>query len=774
MTRTHLALVGFALLALISAGCNEQTGSPEAMQHQLVDSRGPREPWGKAVGDINGDGRPDLIVAGNGPELPVLWRRVLDKLGVYQYVWPDQGILVWYESPDWKKHVVSNQYRFRTDLEVADIDGDGKSDIVAVTDQGLVWFHNPDWKPHRISDLLLHDVEVADLDGDGKIDIVARNQSLFGHNNGDQLYFFKQVSPTHWEHSQLTISHGEGLKVADLDGDGWPDVVVNQAWYRNPGSTADLANWQKVPYCPSWHWPHTYLNVRDINQDGKPDIILSPAEPVGSFFRLSWCESPFQAGDKWVEHVVDPRVETAMHSVVLGDFNNDGRVDIAAATMHQALGPKDIAIYWQADGGGSWSRSVIGTTGSHSMKALDFDLDGDLDIFGANWTGDHQPVELWKNTNTIRTSQNWRRHVIDSDMPWRSVFVHTADIDGDGLKDIVAGGWWYKNPGTLSEYWSRREIGMPANNVALVADFNGDGTPDLLSSTWNDLGWTLYERFLVKLGFRGRFEAGGLVWAQNDGHGNFQIHSDIASGKGDFLQGVALLQEPLGKRVILSWHEPGRGLQQVRVPNNLATQIWRTGVFADDSQDEALSVADIDKDGLNDVITGTRWLRNNGDGSWSSHILHHTSANPDRHSVADLDGDGRLDVVIGYEAVSALGNLAWYRQESDPFKPWTEHAIAELTGPMSLDLADMDGDGDLDVVVGEHDLKHPEMARLVWFENLSGDGSRWAMHVIHTGDEHHDGAHVVDIDNDGDLDVVSIGWGHRKLILYENLRTKKR
>ncbi len=87
---------------------------------------------------------------------------------------------------------------------------------------------------------------------------------------------------------------------------------------------------------------------------------------------------------------------------------------------------------------------------------------------------------------------------------------------------------------------------------------------------------------------------------------------------------------------------------------------------------------------------------------------------------------------------------------------------------LSLDVVDMDRDGDLDVVVGEHNLAHPSRARLMIFENLDGKGLSWARHVVYTGDEHHDGAQAVDIDGDGDLDIISIGWGHPRVLLYEN------
>jgi hypothetical protein len=87
---------------------------------------------------------------------------------------------------------------------------------------------------------------------------------------------------------------------------------------------------------------------------------------------------------------------------------------------------------------------------------------------------------------------------------------------------------------------------------------------------------------------------------------------------------------------------------------------------------------------------------------------------------------------------------------------------------MSLDVADMDHDGDADVIVGEHNMKNPSKAKLVIYENKGDRGISWKAHIVHIGDEHHDGTRVTDIDSDGDLDIISIGWSHPNVILYEN------
>jgi len=361
----------------------------------VVDQAGPGEPWGKSVGDIDGDGFEDIIVGGHDTDRRGLVERALNRLGIRKSR-PSPGELVWYRNPDWQKQAVSIDRRFSTDHEVVDIDKDGRSDIVSLTDSDLVWFRNPDWMPFLIDQRVLHDIEIADFDGDGDADIVARNQSGFGYEDGDRIHFYRQDSPLLWRHFAFDAPHGEGLKSADLNGDGRIDVIVNRYWYENPGTLAESVPWEKREYGRTWEWADVFIDTADINQDGRCDIVLAPSEPKGHRYRISWFEAPGQENGAWLEHIIDQDVETVHHFVGACDMDRDGRIDVVTAEMHQGEDPDEIAVYWNKEGG-RWEKEVIATTGSHSMRIVDIDRDGDWDLIGANHGGEHQAVELWEN-----------------------------------------------------------------------------------------------------------------------------------------------------------------------------------------------------------------------------------------------------------------------------------------------------------------------------------------------------------------------------------------
>jgi len=390
-------------------------------------------------------------------------------------------------------------------------------------------------------------------------------------------------------------------------------------------------------------------------------------------------------------------VEAVHHFVGVADMDNDGTNDIVTAEMHQGNDPDEINIYFNRKAGAEWEKYIVDKIGSHSMRLVDFNYDGKIDLFGANWSGNKQSIYLWQNMIFPAKDTSWQRHVIDSNKPWRSIFIDSKDLDGDGYKDIVTGGWWYKNPGNLTKKWKRHSIGYDANNMAIVFDFDGDHDYDILATQGKDM-----------------FPNADFVWAKNNGHGKFEILRNIEPGNGDFLQGVAVANIENKIDIAFSWHSNGNGIQLLTVPKIPSDELWTIKKISNFSLDEQLSAADIDHDGDIDLVLGTAWLQNDG-GNWNKKYILDTKENPDRNRIADLNNDGLLDIVIGYEAISQVGKLAWYEQEIQDSNQWKEHIIANIVGPMSLDVRDMDDDGDIDVIVGEHNLKEPESAGLFIF-----------------------------------------------------------
>jgi hypothetical protein len=660
--------------------------------------------------------------------------------------------IFWYRrvAEGWKKYLVEdNTLPIEAGGAFHDLDRDGDLDLVFGADSSnnqVWWWENPypnyapntSWKRREIKNTGAnkhHDQIFGDFDGDGTAELVFWNQKA------DKLFLAdipsdpKNTQP--WSYTEIfaSSSESEGLAQADLDGDGKLDIVGGGRWFKYDGQG------RYQPNIIDDDQTFTRAAAGQLKKGGRPEVVFVVGDGRG---RLKWYE---WTDKSWLGHDLLGFDVDHGHSLEVIDLDNDGNLDIFCAEM-RLNGENSDAKMWffLGDGHGNFTKTEVAKgLDNHESKVADLDGDGDLDILGKPYNWETPRLDIWLN------NQKWQRHVIDSDKPWRSIFIISADLDGDGNEDIITGGWWYKNPGSPRGVWKRNFLGTPLNNMAAVYDFDEDGDLDVLGTEG-----------------KGSNANANFVWARNDGSGSFTILNNISKGDGDFLQGVAVARfqgEQL--QVALSWHAGGKGIQMLTIPSNPDRETWSWRRISAISQDEALSTGDIDLDGDIDLLLGTKWLRNDGS-SWSPYTLNSTSSSPDRNRLADINGDGKLDAVVGFEAISRKGKLVWYEQPGSATGKWTEHAIAQVIGPMSLDVADTDGDGDLDVVVGEHNLSNPATAKLYIFENTKGTGTNWSEHLVYTGDEHHDGAQLVDIDRDGDLDIISIGWNHEQVVLYEN------
>jgi len=292
------------------------------------------------------------------------------------------GPMLWWEycTPDhWVQHMVGTGHQSPGGGNDVDVDGDGWVDILA----GDSWYKNPQ-TPRTSTSWTRYptgvaggaeDMSVGDGDGDGKPDV------LWVWNAYNPQWRKPGPDPTMpWPlGASLMYVQTQGGAIADLDGDGDNDIVVgNMWWYRNMDGKGKAFETVRIT---SGFDDSPLVNAGDIDGDGDVDLVM--CTHFGA--RAAWVENGGGDATSWTLHILATN-KNKLHSISAMDFDNDGDLDVFAGES------EGVAWIWEnTDGKGTFKEHAVAMNAAgHDARVGDVDCDGDLDIAGKPW-GEGEP-----------------------------------------------------------------------------------------------------------------------------------------------------------------------------------------------------------------------------------------------------------------------------------------------------------------------------------------------------------------------------------------------
>ncbi|WP_053205128.1 FG-GAP repeat domain-containing protein [Jiangella muralis] len=379
------------------------------------------------LGDVTGDGRPDLLTREPGAASGTLWLHAHNGTTTGN---------PWTLPRYW----AGTGWNLATVMTAADITGDGNADMLVRDGGGALWVY-----PHN-------------------------------GNTSTNPYTSRYGAGTGWNLVTLLIT-------ADATGDGRPDVVARNASggllvYRHNGAAAGSNPYTVAPYAAGTGWDSSdALLAGDVTGDGRDDVLgrahagdlwVYPTAAAGPW------SARFAAGSTWAFE----------NALLLGDLTGDGRPDLVARDRAATNGTLWVYPHTGATSSNPWTAPrYFAGTGWNTVTELtlgDLTGDGRPDILARDRRG-----ELWIYPHGGQTSSNpWTVSRRWAGSGWATATtLKLADVDGDGRLDLVD----HEDDGTLWVYPTSGvatiQIGgdWAASDVLATGDVTGDGRPDLVS-----------------------------------------------------------------------------------------------------------------------------------------------------------------------------------------------------------------------------------------------------------------------------------------------------
>ena len=651
--------------------------------------------------DLDGDGNLDLVV-GHWGAFSGFFTVFLGK-----------------EEGGFREPIVYGADGFSQVLAIADLDADGRLDLVAfdLTAGGIgVWRGKGDGS---FLEPIVHEIEgglgpvaVGDLDGDGNLDLVGYNYTV-----NTIVVFLGNGDGTLRDGVTHDVEDGVStLVVDDFNGDGDPDLAVATDWPEAvavlPGNGDGTFRDPTHSYAVGDH-PSAMVSG-DLNNDGHLDLVVVNKQSNDLSILVG-------NGDGTFLDAVGYRVGEYPSSVALGDLDGDGDLDLAVADE----GSDDVAVLLnQGDGtfgerGKTAGRRFLAGRSPAGVALGDLNGDGDIDLAVANHYSQTVSILPGNGDGTFGTALN-------CGTGHDPMGLAAADLDGDGDLDLAVafrghdrfrGGVSVllgNGDGTFQEAFDHPAGWKPTCLVA--GDLDGDGNQDLAVAYE---GRSLYVR-------------GGLSILMGNGDGTFQ--------------------DPRNYRI------PG-------VPVSLSIG------DLDGSGEQDLAVLLHDFGNLPEPQAGISVFLGNGDGTFRRGFSHTMDVFHTSMALGDLDGDDVPDLALTLWTSENSGRLSLLIGNGDGSFQEPLPLGDEEGCPRSVAMADLDGDGDRDLAVANYGplwvfdppLYPEDLGHASVYSN-DGDGS-FAGAVYYPADGNFSFVATGDLDGDGDEDLALTSWTNSSVIV---------